>query len=167
MVQRIHIVGRKNSGKTTLICALLEEFSRRGKNVATVKHTHHYHELDTPGKDSHRHRESGAAGVGIICPGMSAAFIPADRESSEDKYALFSTVFADRDLILVEGDLHADELKVEVWRAAVSETPYAMEDCGISAVISDDSASVTVPKWSRSDVSLIASNLLGLLDDSC
>jgi len=68
----IHIVGRKNAGKTTLVCDLIAALTQQGLRVATVKHTHHQHELDVPGKDSWRHREAGAAAVGILSPGMVA-----------------------------------------------------------------------------------------------
>ena len=60
------MIGRKNSGKTTLVSELVTEFTARGYRVGTIKHTHHQHELDVPGKDSYRHREAGAAIVGII-----------------------------------------------------------------------------------------------------
>lgn len=48
----IHIVGRQNHGKTTLIVELLEEFARQAIVVGTIKHSSHAHELDRPGKDS-------------------------------------------------------------------------------------------------------------------
>jgi len=37
----IGIVGWKKSGKTTLTVKLVEEFTRRGLRVATIKHAHH------------------------------------------------------------------------------------------------------------------------------
>ena len=50
------------------------------------KHTHHHHELDTPGKDSFRHRQAGAKAVGIVAPTMSAIFWPApsDKTGAEE-----------------------------------------------------------------------------------
>ena len=57
------ITGWKNSGKTTLIVALVEEFTRRGLRVSTIKHAHHAFDIDVPGKDSHRHRLAGASEV--------------------------------------------------------------------------------------------------------
>ncbi len=58
MSRRIHIVGRKNSGKTTLIVELVSHLTNLDYRVGTIKHTHHHHELDTPGKDSFRHCEA-------------------------------------------------------------------------------------------------------------
>ena len=48
-MNRIHIIGRKNHGKTTLIVELIEEFTRLGLSVGAIKHTSHSHELDVPG----------------------------------------------------------------------------------------------------------------------
>lgn len=163
---RIHIVGRKNSGKTTLVCDLVRQLNSRGIKVATVKHTHHDHELDTPGKDSHKHRQAGAAAVGILSPQMTAMFIPSDREAiSDQRYDRFETLFADCRLILVEGDLQATAPRIEVWRTAVSERPYAVDDATIRAIISDDVvSSVDCPVWSRSKLGDIADRLLEIAD---
>jgi molybdopterin-guanine dinucleotide biosynthesis adapter protein len=172
--RRVHIVGRKNSGKTTLVCDLVTELTRRGLKVATVKHTHHHHELDTPGKDSHRHREAGAAAVGILSPQMTALFIPAIREPNDDgssgvavdrerRYSRFEAQFADCDVILVEGDLQTTAPRLEVWRMAVAEHPYAAEDQQISALISDDvPTGVTRDRIPRSDIQAIGDFVLTL-----
>jgi molybdopterin-guanine dinucleotide biosynthesis protein MobB len=136
---RIHIIGRKNAGKTTLVCELLRELNSRGLRVASVKHTHHRHELDTPGKDSHRHRESGAAAVGILSPQMTALFIPADRasQSDADRYQAFESAFQNCQLILVEGDQHTAAPKIEVWRQACGQPPIAADDSAVIALITD------------------------------
>ena len=162
MPTRIHIVGRKNSGKTTLVCDLVAELTRRGLRVATIKHTHHRHELDTPGKDSHKHRESGAAAVGILTPQMTAAFIPTDREEmGQHRYAAFESVFANFDLILVEGDLQTNAPRIEVWRSVVSERPYAADDLKIVAVVSDESPpDIACPLWPRIEISGLADKIL-------
>lgn len=161
---RVHIVGRKNSGKTTLVCELVREFTSRGIRVATIKHTHHHHELDTPGKDSHLHREAGAAAVGILSPQMTAMFIPSDRDlRGEQRYEQFESLFADCRLILVEGDLQSTAPRVEVWRSVVSEAPYAAEDSTIRAVVSDDSVDgLSCSVWPRNSVRILADRILDL-----
>lgn len=161
---RIHIVGKKNSGKTTLVCELVQELNRRGFRVATVKHTHHQHELDTPGKDSFQHRTAGAFGVGILSPAMTALFLPIDREQTvcnrESRYRAFEVLFADCHLILVEGDLQTTAPRMEVWRAAVTEQPYAAEDSLIVAVVTDDELRCPATRISRLRIDLIADFLL-------
>ncbi len=166
-VPMIHVVGRKNAGKTTLVCDLVREFCRQGIRVATVKHTHHAHELDTPGKDSHQHRVAGAAGVGILSPKMKAAFVPTDRDNaSSNRYAEFNVMFSDCELIIVEGDLNSSHAKVEVWRDMTSELPYAANDSSIAAVISDDVVIVSAECISRSDIESLSQRLLELAQNA-
>ncbi|RIK84581.1 MAG: molybdopterin-guanine dinucleotide biosynthesis protein B [Planctomycetota bacterium] len=160
-MNRVHIVGRKNSGKTTLVVELVAELSSRGLRVGTIKHTHHRHELDAPGKDSFRHREAGAAAVGILSPAMSAVFIPATgTERDENRYREVAGLFANCDLVVVEGDLMTEAPKIEVWRAALGTPPYAAEHSTIRAVVSDDAASIGIPVWPRGDVGFVADRVL-------
>ena len=92
-MRRIHIVGRRNHGKTALIVDLLGEFRRRGIQVGSIKHSAHRHELDPPGKDSYRHREAGANPAGIISCNLMAVFVP--RSPSDDCYARLDPMFAE------------------------------------------------------------------------
>ena len=62
----IGIAGWKKSGKTTLVTRLVEEFTRRGLRVATVKHAHHDFQIDAGETDSARHRRAGARQVAIV-----------------------------------------------------------------------------------------------------
>ena len=161
-MKRLHVIGRKNHGKTTLVVDLIEELVGRGLRVGTVKHTHHRHELDVPGKDSHRHREAGAAVVGVLSGGLSAVFIPTSDAApgSGDRYAALAPAFVGCDLVLVEGDSEATAPKIEVWRRAVGGDPYASKDAGVLAVVSDDTPDVATPLLSRSNVPAIADWIL-------
>jgi len=160
-MQRIHIIGRKNHGKTLLVVELVEEFRRRGLRVGTIKHTHHQHELDTPGKDSHRHRTAGAAAVGILSPSMSAVFLPAEGGlSDEDRYVAMAPLFADCNVVVVEGDSQTSSPKIEVWRAIQQTAPLSAEDSSILAVVTDDPAPLSTPVLPRSDVPRLAQWLL-------
>ncbi len=164
-MKRIHIIGRKNSGKTTLVVDLVRHLTRQGLRVGTIKHTRHHHELDTPGKDSYLHRQAGAAAVGILSPDLNAVFWPAlSGEDAHQRYQRMLTLFAHCDLVLVEGHSQMDGPKVEVWRASVAETPLAASDTDILAVVSDDAAAVRTPVWPRSDVALIAARLQELAE---
>jgi len=159
-MNRIHIIGRKNSGKTTLIVELVSTLVERGYRVATIKHTHHDHELDTPGKDSHRHREAGASAVGILTKGMNAIFWPqTDRENGAQKYGKFDSMMSDCDFVIVEGDTQTDATKIEVFRAINGGQPLVVSDPSIRAVITDDTIDSTAPTWPRTDVGSIISNI--------
>lgn len=164
-MNRIHIIGRKNSGKTTLIVELVEELTARGYVVGTIKHTHHRHDFDVPGKDSHRHRTAGASVVGLMGPGMSAVFLPTRTTNTSDRdYDALLPMFAACDLLLVEGDAQTTEPKIEVWRAATGTEPMAADDPTILAVVTDDALSSSVEVWPRSEVPELCERIL---ENSC
>ncbi len=157
MPRRIHLIGRKNSGKTTLVAELVAHWRAQGHRIGTIKHTHHHHELDTPGKDSHRHHQAGAAVVGIVARQASAVFWSADQDDpKQDRYAAMAPMFAGCDLVIVEGDSQTDAPKIEVWRAASGETPYSATDPTILALVTDDPVEVDAPCLPRSQVSKLA-----------
>lgn len=160
-MQRIHIVGRKNHGKTTLLVELIQEFRRRGVRVGSIKHSSHQHELDVPGKDSHRHRGAGADPAAIVTVDALGVFL--DRRPETNVYARLAPLYADCELVLVEGDMDAVGRKVEVWRAALGGPCLAEQHPEILAVISDDRPETHVPVWSRSDVARLADHLGDLL----
>ena len=154
----IHIVGRKNHGKTALILELIQEFKRLGVAVGTIKHSSHIHELDTPGKDSYVHRQAGASPAAIITEELIGFYLPSD--AGVDPYAALAPMFADCSLVLVEGHLDGAGIKVEVWRQAVGGTCFASTRRDITAVISDDPVEVGVPVWPRSDIAALAQQVL-------
>lgn len=165
-MHRLHIVGGRNHGKTTLVEELVSELSCRGLRVGTIKHTHHQHELDVPGKDSHRHREAGAAVVGILTPLLSAAFwtnCPSagpDECTGDARYERFAAVFASCDLVLVEGDTRTSGPKLEVWRAERGTPLLAGRLSHVLAIVSDDAAPGPIRVLPRSQVSTIASFIM-------
>ena len=58
-MQLLGVVGPSDSGKTTLVERIVDRLSERGR-VATIKRMTHAPEIDTDGKDTHRHRNAGA-----------------------------------------------------------------------------------------------------------
>ncbi len=170
-MRRIHIIGGKNHGKTTLVSDLVVEFRKRGLQVGTIKHTHHHHELDTPGKDSHRHREAGASVVGILSRSMSAAFWPNEEvpetdqpAQTEARYQEFEPVFSNCDLVIVEGDTQTKAPKLEVWRAVMESSSKADELENVRAIITDDSGTFHLPTVPRADVPAVASLIIEILE---
>ena len=114
----VSFVGKKKSGKTTVVLGIIQELRSRGYRVAALKHDTHGFEIDVPGTDSYRFREVGAEVVGI---------------SSPDKYVWLNTVEEERplgelarqirepvDLIITEGFKKQDAPKIEVSRRARS-----------------------------------------------
>lgn len=168
-MKRLHIIGQKNSGKTTLVVDLVTELTRQGYRVGTIKHTHHNHELDTPGKDSHRHRQAGSTAVGILSRGMNAIFWPQvnnqpnGTQSSCEKYDQFDSMMNTCDLVLVEGDSKTSATKIEVFRTDNGGQPIAMSDSTIRAVVTDDELPSNLELWKRSDAGELVRNIESLL----
>ena len=136
----VAIIGSSGSGKTTLIERLIPVFMARGLTVSTIKHTHHHQfELDTPGKDSHRHRLAGASEV-IVASDAGWARISASAEPASLQILLGQ--LRPVDVVLVEGFKQLEWLRrVEVFRGP--GTPLAMTDAGIAAVAAPAGANLS------------------------
>lgn len=161
--RQINIVGRKNHGKTGLIEALVHEMTGRGLVVGTIKHSAHMHMIDTPGKDSNRHRAAGANPAGVITAGVTAVFLPqADWQETLERLL---PLYADCDVVLVEGRASMPHhTKVEVWRAAMGGPTLASKYNDVTAIVSDDNVNAEVPVWSRVDVPTVVDHLLARLN---
>ncbi len=157
---RVHIVGLKNAGKTTLILELLAELRGRGYRVGTIKHSPHDHTLDTPGKDSFRHREAGGSPAAFVT--ASGTSLHLDIASGEAVYDALASHYLGCDLVLVEGDLASAGPKVEVWREALDQPPLALEDPSIVAVVTDDRLLPPLVRWPRGSVGSLAGRLVSL-----
>lgn len=137
----ISVVGRKNSGKTTLLVALAAELGRRGLRVATVKHGHHAMEIDQPGRDSWRHFHEGNAEATLLVSGARVALVAREPEEP-DPAELIERFFSGRgyDVVLVEGYKHGPFPKVEIFRRAVHDEPIHRLDAPdplLLAVVTD------------------------------
>ncbi len=161
-MNRLHIIGKKNSGKTTLIVELVDHWTRSGLQVGTIKHTHHHHELDIPGKDSFKHRHAGASPVGILSPDATAIFCRTEPSGEGKRYDQMAPMFESCDLVLVEGDSQSSATRVEVWRVEVGAPPYAASDATIRALITGDSVAVDIPMLKRKPIEQLATQLLKL-----
>ena len=131
------IVGWKNSGKTTLVEALVREMTARGMRISTVKHAHHAFEIDVPGKDSHRHREAGAHEV-IVASGQRWALMHELKAAPEPPLGELLAKLAPCDLVLVEGFKQSTHPKIEVARFRREEGLIADQDAAVVAVATDD-----------------------------
>ena len=76
----VAIVGKSDSGKTTLIEKVVPELVKLGLRVGTVKHDAHSFEIDHPGKDSWRHGQAGAEAYVIASPTRLAFITRLDGE---------------------------------------------------------------------------------------
>jgi molybdopterin-guanine dinucleotide biosynthesis protein MobB len=137
----VGIMGKKNSGKTTLLVAVAAELKRRGVRVATMKHGHHEMEIDQPGRDSWRHFNEGGAEATLLVSGSRVAAVMRWGEEP-DPAELIEHFYAGRpyDVVLVEGYKHGPFAKVEIFREAVHSAPVhdiAADNPLLLAVVSD------------------------------
>jgi len=151
------IVGWKKSGKTTLTVRLVEEFTRRGLRVATVKHAHHSIRIDDEETDSARHRRAGARQVAVVS-GRRWALVTELDEAGEPDFADVLAALGPADLVLVEGYKSAPILKIEARRTAAFERqPLADADPRIKAIAADHAvADTALPVFSLDDVAAMA-----------
>jgi len=154
------IVGWKNSGKTTLVAALVREFSARGLSVSTVKHAHHAFDLDRPGKDSYLHRDAGAREVLIASHGRWA-LLHELRGAAEPPLSELLRHMSPVDLVLVEGFKHGGHPKLEVRRRDSAGGPLSESDPHIVAIATDDAISAEQqPVFALDDITGIADFIL-------
>lgn len=132
----IGFAGWSGSGKTTLIEALVPLLVVRGLRVSLVKHAHHAFDVDTPGKDSYRHRAAGCTEV-LVSSRVRFALIHELRGAPELTLAQALDRLSPCDLALVEGYKRAPIPKLEVWREAVGKPLLHPADQAIVGVAAD------------------------------
>ncbi|HGY56518.1 MAG TPA: molybdopterin-guanine dinucleotide biosynthesis protein B [Caldithrix abyssi] len=121
MIPSLHIIGPKNSGKTTLMKFLIRKLTERGYRVGAYKHSAHSHPLDKPGSDSDSFRHSGAQPVIFeSAEGMAIFFNQPAEKQKED---ILRYVFKDCDLILIESFRSAPGPKIFVQTEREDNAP--------------------------------------------
>ena len=129
MTNTLHIIGPKNSGKTTLINFLIRRLTRQGLRIGAYKHSAHSHPLDKPGSDSDTFRQTGAAPVIFESADGLAVFLnPLDEDQKQD---LLQFVCGNCHLVLVESFRSAQGAKIIIQ----SDNEEIMQTDGIVAVI--------------------------------
>ncbi len=112
----LSIVGRHNSGKTTLVVKLIAELTARGHDVGSVKHhSHGEFDIDHPGKDSYRQREAGATETVIASP-TKMARVKTLKHELECSQIVRS--MPGHDIIVVEGYRKSGLPTIEIMRQA-------------------------------------------------
>ncbi len=136
-MKTLGVSGWSGCGKTTLIVAMIPRLRARGLTVSTLKHAHHDVDLDTPGKDTWRHREAGAQEV-ILATSRRWALLRELRQEPEPSLAELLTHLQPVDLVLVEGWKRGAYPKLEIWRPMdQGQPPRFPNDPTIIAVASD------------------------------
>ncbi len=128
---RFAVIGRSNSGKTTLVSQLVRALCARDVSVGTVKHASHRLDLDIKGKDSWRHGQAGADRVLLIGPGTSVGFV---HRNGPEELAGWGRFFQGAvDLVVIEGFKRTPMPHVWVEEADVPEATLTRRDAEAKA----------------------------------
>ena len=149
MIPIVSIVGKSNSGKTTLIEKLVAELSRRGFRVATIKHNRHGFEIDHEGKDSWRHKQAGAVAVVVASPRRIALI--EDAVKDYDLVEIRDLYIRNADIILAEGYKKNPHPKIEVFRTDLMQERLCGPGDNLIALAGDKPESSEVPWFDCND----------------
>jgi molybdopterin-guanine dinucleotide biosynthesis protein B len=136
---------------------LVEEFTRRGLRVATIKHAHHTFRIDDEETDSARHRRAGAHQVAIVS-GRRWAIVTELEGGPEPDFPDVVAALGPADLVIVEGYKSAAIRKIEARRSeAFERKPLADGDPLVVAIAADHAVDDTrLPVFPLGDVERIA-----------
>jgi molybdopterin-guanine dinucleotide biosynthesis protein B len=154
----VSIVGKSGSGKTTLMERLIGEFTARGLRVGSIKHHLHDFEMDSPGKDSYRHKKAGAERTIISSPHKIGLVMDVDHDYRLDELISF---FSGMDMVLAEGYKGGNSPKVEIFRPEVYDKPICLEDENLIAMMTDHDLDLEVPRFGLDDIEGLAEFLIG------
>jgi len=156
----ISIVGRSNSGKTTLLVKLIKGLAKKGYNIGTVKHTFRDFEIDYPGKDSYRHYHAGSKATAIVAPGKIAYIKRLSRPLTLEY--IVKRFYKGVDLVIAEGFKEEKIVKIEVVkrgeRLIFSGSRY------LAAVVADKKLNdFPCPQFRRGEISRLVNYIERIL----
>ena len=155
--------GWSGSGKTTLIEKLIPLINGRGLRVSLIKHAHHTFDVDTPGKDSYRHRQAGASEI-LVTSSRRWVLMHELRGAHEPSFDEQVRHLSPCDLLLVEGFKFAPIPKLEVWRKDPGEPLLHPNDPHIVAVASDQKIDTKLPLLDLDDDGAISDFIVRFLE---
>ncbi len=149
----ISIVGKSESGKTTLLEGLIAELKRRGYKVAVMKHSVEDVEVDTVNKDTWRFTQAGSE-ISAISSGHNLGIFKL-LEHDFSPHELPDLISWDCDLVLTEGFKRGSYPKIEVHRREQGRDLVSPPQ-QLLAVVTDERLEVGVPQFSRDETGRIA-----------
>lgn len=157
----ISFAGYSNSGKTTLLKALIPLFKAHGLRIAVLKHDTHNFEIDHQGRDTWEYANAGADIIAISSP-EKVAYIES-RETELSVWTLIDSV-ENADIILIEGYKSEPLPKIEVRRRSFPALPPECHDTTI-AMVCDTPVQASVPVFRFSQISPLCEFILHFINE--
>lgn len=146
----VAVVGLSNTGKTRVASHLVESLSHKGFRVAAVKHCHHGHDVDRPGSDTDKLRESGASTVIASSPGQVTRMDYTQGDAPLE--SIVPTISADNDIVIAEGFKNSTVPKILVMDDG-GDVPVVDN---VIAVVSDSVGEWDHPTYAFEQLELLA-----------
>ena len=150
----LSIVGRKGSGKSEVLEALISLLSQRGFRIGVIKHlARDDFEIDEPGKDTYRYRTRGAETVILAGRKRLAVFSNPRAEMPLEQILNF---FQDFDLVFLEGYFLDEVPKLEVHKKELGESLLTEKVKNRFAILSNRDAENGLPHFSFDEIEGLA-----------
>lgn len=151
------VSGRSDTGKTTFMEKLIQEFVQRGYEVGAIKSDTHGFDIDIPGKDSWRFAQAGAKSTTIIGPDKYAMIQKTEhKQEIDDVIPLIRGV----DIILIEGFKASTRPRIEVIRKEKGTEIISPSEYLIGIVSDAEGLKASVPVLDLNDFQGIADILV-------
>lgn len=151
--QIVLIVGKSNSGKTTLVEKLIQELKQRGYTIGSVKHTHDKFDFDKEGKDSWRHKKAGADAT-LVVTDTRVALVRDDERPYLEK---MQDYLSGTHIIIAEGFKTQALPKIEIFRtASPHNAPLCLDDPNLIAFVTDSDIRPGVPVFGLEEIGGLA-----------
>ena len=159
MIPVFSIVGKNsNTGKTTVLCSIIQELKKRGYRVATIKHDVHGFDIDHPGKDTWKHGQAGSDIVMISSPEKFAMIEKVQTEYSLDEIV---SKINNVDIIITEGYKRENKPKLEVYRAEAADR-LLCEEHELFGLVTDTKFDNKVPQFSFEAIEKLVDHIIEL-----
>jgi len=142
-------VGRSNSGKTTLVSALIISLKEMGLKVGTIKHAANGFQF-FKGKDSSVHKLSGASVSIVASPNMLGILMDIDSDKNPTELMGY---MENVDIVLVEGYKSSDLPKIEVFvPKKPGDLPLCINDPKLLAIVTKEPIDTKIPLFDPQDI---------------
>ena len=149
MTKVIGIVGWKDVGKTYLVTEIIKLLVAKNYRVGSIKHAHHDFDIDKPGTDSFKHRESGSSQV-IISSSRRWAKINENIDNREKSLKELIEEFEYIDIIIVEGFKNEIHPKIEIITNNVEISNSKINN--VIAIVSDVMLNSNTPVFKKNEI---------------